>query len=143
MYLCKLIRSKLKVRLSQNEYIKSLIFQNMNRKIWRISAQEYIGQKSFKNFGSYFGKLMISYIHSDLIWPLGGLVNYLSTLISVFLYLSCLILPLTLDNPIFLWYWTLSRLNVIIKKCTWVQMCAQSKVMIFKLAVRLPDERSF
>ena len=37
----------------------------MNGKIWRIPALKYIGQKSFKFFGSYFGKLMISYIHSD------------------------------------------------------------------------------
>ena len=45
-------------------------FPKMNQIIWRIPALKYIGQKSFKFFGSYFGKLMISYIHSDLIWPL-------------------------------------------------------------------------
>ena len=33
---------------------------------------QYIGRKSFKFFGSFFGKLMISYIHSDLIWPLSA-----------------------------------------------------------------------
>ena len=44
--------------------------KNMNVNIWRISALKYIGQKSFKFFRWYFGKLMNSYIHSDLIWPL-------------------------------------------------------------------------
>ena len=29
--------------------------------------------KSFKFFGSHFGKLMISWIHSDLTWPLASL----------------------------------------------------------------------
>ena len=55
----------LKIRLIQNTFMKSSIFQNMNRKFWRISALFTSGQESF-----IFGKLMISYIHSDIIWPL-------------------------------------------------------------------------
>ena len=38
----------------------------------RISALCTSGQKSFKFFSWYFGKLMISYFHSDFIWFLIG-----------------------------------------------------------------------
>ena len=59
----------IKVRLSQNEYIKSSVFQKYQLKNLKDICPEvqYIGQKSFKFFGWYFGKLMISCIHSDLI----------------------------------------------------------------------------
>ena len=50
------------------------VWNHQFSKIWTNkfegSILMYIGQKSFKFFVSYFEKLMISYIHSDLIWPL-------------------------------------------------------------------------
>ena len=66
---------------------------------------KYIGQKSFKFFGSYFGKWMISYIHSDLIWPLtktilGGkadeAINWWNSMV-------CIKYRITKTNHIFHW----------------------------------------
>ena len=45
---------------------------------------QYIGQKSFKFVGSFFGKLMISSIHSDLIWPLAATYLFSSNKINVY-----------------------------------------------------------
>ena len=41
------------------------------------SLNNLSGQKSFKFFGCYFGKSMISFIHYDLIWP-----HYLFTIMN-------------------------------------------------------------
>ena len=39
--------------------------------IYLVWINNLSGQKSIKKFWWYFGKLMISKIHSDIIWPLG------------------------------------------------------------------------
>ena len=81
--------------------MKSSIFYKMKRK---ISALKYIGL-SFKFFGSYFGKLMISYIHSDLIWPLTKTIlgRKADEAINWWNSMVCIKYRITKTNHIFHW----------------------------------------
>ena len=89
----------------KSEWIYDEIINFPKYKPKNLKDLKYIGQKSFKCFGSYFGKLMISYIHSDLTWPLNKTIlgGKADEAINWWNSMVCIKYRITKTNHIFHW----------------------------------------